>query len=914
MEICCARRFRCEVTCNLGRSHMEPAALSRSCERRGVCFEDADCGTAGTFRLDVMSFRRHGAGFDNAACFDNGITGNVQCSIGHVTACGDGSFTRGYIIQFRVALNVYIVATLHIGRIDCEAAAFSRGSERCAACYEAADGSFAGAFCAYMAVFRRYSGALQPSSCRNCHIPSCSEAVIADITSCYDGGLSCSDRMEVCRACNVCREFTCHTGRSHIETAACSRGGEGCAACVEGTDGGTLGAGKGGLAAGGDGGHIEGACCGDSHIAIRLEMDFFAFFPSGLGSFRISEGEGPAFGGNTCCGDGPLVFHIHRGACVGAACNGTGIGQICKRLASEVSACQSTCVLDRESVALAGTVGGEDAAGDAAGGLACFIFGHFAFIGDGSGLADEGAAGDGAFRCLGGGMFCRVVHGERAGRLEIAACDGAAAGHVEGGTCVYLSAASDVAEESDVAVTGNVSGECAGLRRFPCFRSGRAGNFDAEGVVLSFSVFSPIGTEILHLTSILGGNLDILALDIDEGGTLDLVPRLIVSVIAAFAVDAGAVCYREFHIPFGSVDRMDHEVAFILGKGDSFLRPGGEDAVTFGDGDIRNLSFPGFENDLVIGTNRDTCDVAACFEAELVIGEELASCVVAVFGDQVEAAFFSAGGNLARSVCRDGRHRADGNHVAVDFEVAPFCRREREELCGRKVFQISCGEINLHAFRLLSDAAGTLVSIGIAFGYEGDIHAGYVRHLLDGGVRIGDAFLDAAGAEGDEEILRGFRRAYEDRRFLILREELVTDKVALRKRRTAVGCMLTILDFRGIGFYILLRPGIYAGCFETIVFRLALHNVSIRIDALRSEDLLFSFRKRIWTVFHIHFETVIFLLTLCDVSVHVDALRREILLFSVRECIRTVFYIHFERVIFLLTFSNVSIHVDALRC
>ncbi len=870
---------------------MEAAACSRGYERRGACFEGANGGLAGAFRLDMASFRCERTRFDGSACFDAGVTGSIQRSVDHIAACfdsslacihcgqfciaacGDGCFAGNYLIQLHITLGVYSVAVCYVGHIHIEAAALSHCGERRAACGETANGGLAGAFRLDMASFRCERTRFDGSACFDAGVTGSIQRSVDHIAACFDSSLACIHCGQFCiAACGdgcfagnyliqlhitlgVYSVAVCYVGRIHREAAVLSRCGKNCAACSEGADGGGFPAFEGGPSGRGDGGHVESTLGGDGYIAfVSREVDFLPFFPAGLGFFRIGEGEAAACSSDVCRGEGSCVRHAYGGAAVGTAVDGAGIGYIGESLSVEAAACDGACVMDGKAVILSGAVCGECAAGDAAGGEACFICSLHAFIGDGSGLADEGAAGDGAFRRLGGGVFCRIVHGERAGRCEGTACDGTAARHIERiGTDICT--VRNVAEEGDVAVAGSISDELTWYR-FLRFGSRRTGDLDTEGIVVSFPVFRAVGAEIRYL-SILSGNGDILTLDIDEGGALDLLTRFVVGVIAAFAVDAGAVCYREFHVSFRSVDRMDYQVAALLGERDAILGPGSEDAVTFGDGDIRNLSFPGFENDLVIGTNRDAGDVAACFEAEFVIGEKFTSLIVAVFGDQVEAAFQRLCGDRARSVCRDGRHGAHGNLVAVDFEVAPFCRRESEEFCGRKVFQISCGEINLHAFRLLSDAAGTLISIGIAFGNEGDIHAGYMRYLLDSGICIGNAFLDAAGSKGDKEILRRFRRAYENACFLILREEIIAFQCVLSERGAAVDGVLARPDAVGVGFHVICCPGIYAGLDEAIVFRLALRDVSIRIDSILAEDISFRVREGVRAVLHIRCQRLV---------------------------------------------------------
>ena len=300
-------------------------------------------------------------------------------------------------------------------------------------------------------------------------------------------------------------------------------------------------------------------------------------------------------------------------------------------------------------------------------------------------------------------------------------------------------------EECDVGVACRMETDAARHRTavFGFF----AGHFHAEG--LSFA----LAFDICH---VFDGN--IRTFHIRVGGA-----HFLICIMAVFGKEAVALEVK-YHIPIGGIDGIDDEVAvFRIRKRDTFLCAGSEGAA-FLDGDAGDLTFAGLENDLVLRTHGDIFEVARPLHAELAAGEELAPFLHAGIAGEVDGAILCFRGEFPVRIRLNGADGADGDSLAIYFEIPALCGRKGDQLVCRQALDLLFRrEVDLLSVFLASDAAHVLAIFHFAaLCCQGDILSRDMRGFLLRGLGIGDALFDAAAGEGDEEILCRFCRADED--------------------------------------------------------------------------------------------------------------------------------------------------------
>ena len=300
-------------------------------------------------------------------------------------------------------------------------------------------------------------------------------------------------------------------------------------------------------------------------------------------------------------------------------------------------------------------------------------------------------------------------------------------------------------EEGDVGVACRLETDAA--RHHTAVFGFFAGHFHAER--LSFA----LAFDICH---VFDGN--IRTFHIRVGGA-----HFLICIMAVFGKEAVALEVK-YHVPIGGVDGIDDEVAvFRIRKRDAFLCAGSEGAA-FLDGDAGDLPFAGFKNDLVLRTHGDIFEVARPLHAELAAGEEFAAFLHTGIAGEVDGAIHCFRGEFPIRIRLNGADGADGDGLAIDFEIPALCGRKGDQLVCRQALDLLFRrEVDHLSVFLVSDAAHVLAIFHFAAKRcQGDILPRDMRDFLLRGLGIGDALFDAAAGEGDEEILCRFCRADED--------------------------------------------------------------------------------------------------------------------------------------------------------
>ena len=454
--------------------------------------------------------------------------------------------------------------------------------------------------------------------------------------------------------------------------------------------------------------------------------------------------------------------------------------------------------------------------------------------------ACEGAASDGAIiRIINveGFSYLRIINVEGLSRLVAALRDLAVVG--DGG--IFCLDGSRIGcgfpEECDVCVACRVETDAA--RRRAAVFGFRAGHFHGEGFLITCA------TDIL---GVFDG--DIFPFDIRVGGA-----RFLIGIMSLFRKEAVAL-EVECHVPIGSIDGIDDEVA-VFRKRDAFLCAGGEGTAIL-DGDAGNLTFAGLEDDLVLRAHSDILEVARPLHAEFAAGEELTPCLHAGIAGEVDRTIFCFGDEFPVRICRNRADGADGDGLAIFiyFEIPALCGRKGDQLVCRQALDLLFRrEVDLLSVFLVSDAARVLAGLA-ALGCQGDILPRDMRGFLLRGLGIGDALFDAAAGEGDEEILCGFCRADEDF-CLFFRGEvvilvLIRCQIFRGERGIAVERIVrAVRNPLHIGFDAILRPSADTA-FQLIIALLFLCYIRIDVsDAILRKCHLRGLVQRVLAVFDV---------------------------------------------------------------
>ena len=366
-------------------------------------------------------------------------------------------------------------------------------------------------------------------------------------------------------------------------------------------------------------------------------------------------------------------------------------------------------------------------------------------------------------------------------------------------------------EEGDVGVACRLETDAA--RHHTAVFGFFAGHFHAER--LSFA----LAFDICH---VFDGN--IRTFHIRVGGA-----HFLICIMAVFGKEAVALEVK-YHVPIGGVDGVDDEVA-VFRKRDAFLGAGSEGAA-FLDGDAGDLPFAGFKNDLVLRTHGDIFEVARPLHAELAAGEEFAAFLHAGIAGEVDGAILCFRGEFPIRIRLNGADGADGDGLAIDFEIPALCGRKGDQLVCRQALDLLFRrEVDHLSVFLVSDAAHVLAIFHFAAKRcQGDILPRDMRDFLLRGLGIGDALFDAAAGEGDEEILCRFCRADEDFFLFFCGEVLIRCQIFLGERGIAVERLVrAVLDPLHIRFDVRFFPSA-DGLSELIVARLFLGYIRIDVS------------------------------------------------------------------------------------
>ena len=413
---------------------------------------------------------------------------------------------------------------------------------------------------------------------------------------------------------------------------------------------------------------------------------------------------------------------------------------------------------------------------------------HLARIGDVCGSAAKVAAG---YRAVLGVVDVQCISGGVAAVRNVAtAGDGEVFGFdVDRLRCSF-------SEEGDVGIACGLRRD--GARRFAAVFGFCAGHFHAEG--------RPIACAF-NILGVCDGN--ILPFDVRICGT-GFVAARIVSVFGEEAVFA----HIEMDIAFGSIDGIDDEIAVALLEGNAVFRSRSEDACA-GDSHIRNFSSAGLDDGLFRRTDGDAIDIAFRFQTDFAGSCEGASGIHGSCRLQIDRTLIRLCRQLTAGIGFDGVDGADGDCVAIDFEVTAFRCRQSEQFLRGQFVQISGREVDLLSVLLMSDAARILASLAAERG-QFDILPGNMRRFFQCRLCIGDAFLDAARAEGDEEILRGLCRADEDFCLFFRGEVGIAAQAVCRERCLPVDRLFRIINGIQVHIDAVLRPGA-DGVFQRVI-------------------------------------------------------------------------------------------------
>ena len=388
-------------------------------------------------------------------------------------------------------------------------------------------------------------------------------------------------------------------------------------------------------------------------------------------------------------------------------------------------------------------------------------------------------------------------------------------------------------EEGDVGVACRLETDAA--RHHTAVFGFFAGHFHAER--LSFA----LAFDICH---VFDGN--IRTFHIRVGGA-----HFLICIMAVFGKEAVALEVK-YHIPIGGIDGVDDEVA-VFRKRDAFLGAGSEGAA-FLDGDAGDLPFAGFKNDLVLRTHGDIFEVARPLHAELAAGEEFAAFLHAGIAGEVDGAIHCFRGEFPIRIRLNGADGADGDGLAIDFEIPALCGRKGDQLVCRQALDLLFRrEVDHLSVFLVSDAAHVLAIFHFAAKRcQGDILPRDMRDFLLRGLGIGDALFDAAAGEGDEEILCRFCRADEDFFLFFCGEVLIRCQIFLGERGIAVERLVrAVLDPLHIRFDVRFLPSA-DGLSELIVARLFLSYIRIDVsDAIFRKCRLRGVVQSVLPVLHV---------------------------------------------------------------
>ena len=429
---------------------------------------------------------------------------------------------------------------------------------------------------------------------------------------------------------------------------------------------------------------------------------------------------------------------------------------------------------------------------------------HLARVGDVCGSAAKVAAGN--------GMILRGMDAEGFPCLVVAVRNVSTAGDGEVFGFDVDRLRCRLSEEGDVGIACGLRRD--GARLFAAVFGFCAGHFHAEG--------RPIACAF-DILGVCDGN--ILPFDVRICGT-GFVAARIVSVFGEEAVFA----HIETNVSFRSIDGIDDEIAVALLEGNAVFRSRSEDACA-GDGHIRNFSSAGLDDGLFRRADGDAIDIAFGFETDFAGCGEGASGIHGSCRLQIDRALIRLCRQHTVGIGFDGVDRADGDCVAIDFEVTAFRCRQSEQFLRGQFVQISGREVDLLSVLLMSDAARILASLAAERG-QFDILPGNMRRFFQCRLCIGNAFFDAARAEGDEQILCGLRRTDEDACFFVFREVGIVCKALFRERCLPVDRLFRIINGFTVGIDAFLRPSADA-VFQRVIACLFVCDVLIDVgDAL----------------------------------------------------------------------------------
>ena len=392
-------------------------------------------------------------------------------------------------------------------------------------------------------------------------------------------------------------------------------------------------------------------------------------------------------------------------------------------------------------------------------------------------------------------------------------------------------------EEGDVGVARRLETDAA-RHRTAVFRFCPR-HFHAEG--LSFAL-------AFDIDYVFDGN--ILPFDIRIGGS-----HLFIGIMTVFCIEA-VTLEVECHIAIGGVNGMDDKVA-VFRKRDAFLCAGSEGAAIL-DGDAGYFPFAGLEDDLVLCAHFDIFEVVRRLHAEFSAGEELAPFLDGGIAGKIDGAIFCFCDEFPVRICLNGANGADGDGLAVYFEIAALCGRESDQLVCRQALDLLFRrEVDHLSVFLVSDAARVLAGLA-ALGCQGDILPRDMRGFFLRGLGIGDALFDAAAGVGDEEILRGLRRADEDFCLFRRREVCIRCQTVRFERGIAIDLAVrAALDVIHIRLHLFLLP-CADRCFQLVIARLLLCYICIDVsDAFLCQCRLRGVVQRVLAVFHIPLEGLI---------------------------------------------------------
>ena len=462
---------------------------------------------------------------------------------------------------------------------------------------------------------------------------------------------------------------------------------------------------------------------------------------------------------------------------------------------------------------------------------ACLSAAESCLIGQGGIFACEGAAGDGA--------VLRVVDVKCLSRLVAALRDLAVIGdggifRLDGGRIRRR-----FSKEGDISVTRRMETDAA--RQRTAIFGFCASHFHAEG--LSFA----LALDICHVFE---GN--ILPFDVRVGGA-----HFFIGIMAVFRIEAVAL-EVECHIAVGSIDGIDDEVA-VFRKRDAFLCAGGEGTAIL-NGDAGNLTFAGLEDDLVLRAHSDILEIARPLHAEFAAGEEFAAFLHAGIAGEINGTVFCFRGEFPLRIRCNGADGADGDGLVVYLEIAALCGRESDQLVCRQALDLLFRrEVDHLSAFLASDATHVLAIFHFAAKRcQGDILPRDMRGFFLRGLGIGDTLFDAAAGVGDEEILRGLRRADEDFCLFRRREVCIRCQTVRFERGIAIDLAVrAALDVIHIRLHLFLLP-CADRCFQLVIARLFLCYICIDVsDAFLCQCRLRGVVQRVLAVFHIPLEGLI---------------------------------------------------------